>query len=224
MPHALWLLLDFTEAAAHSGRHSEAAAHVAAVRGTDIPSISPRLAMLTDAAEAMATPGFIDHDLFEAAIATPGAQRWPFDWARICLAYGERLRRAKAGVAAREHLDAALSTFDRLGAAPWSARAANELRASGSAITTVVLGEGRPSPLTPQERQVAQLAATGLTNKQIAAQLFLSPRTVAAHLRSVFRKLGIASRAGLRDALTGLSQPPVPTAPANPGVAGHGRH
>ncbi|MGW1887650.1 helix-turn-helix transcriptional regulator [Streptomyces sp. NPDC001970] len=212
MPHALWLLLDFTEAAAHSGRHSEAAAHAAAVRKTDIPSISPRLAMLTDAAEAMATPGFIDHDLFEAAIATPGAERWPFDWARICLAYGERLRRAKAGVEAREHLGAALSTFERLGAAPWSARAANELRASGIPIRTVVPGADPRSHLTPQERQVTQLAATGLTNKQIAAQLFLSPRTVAAHLRNVFRKLHVTSRAGLRDALTRLSQqlPPAP--------------
>lgn len=100
------------------------------------------------------------------------------------------------------HLDAALSTFERLGAAPWSARAANELRASGILTRTVVPGSGPPSQLTPQERQVAQLAATGLTNKQIAAQLFLSPRTVAAHLRGVFRKLNVTSRAGLRDALT----------------------
>ncbi|MHA5053753.1 helix-turn-helix transcriptional regulator [Streptomyces sp. SD15] len=213
MPHALWLLLDFTEAAARTGHHVEAAAHVEAVRKTAIPSISPRLAMLTDAAEAMAAPDFIDHELFEAAIATPGAERWPFDWARICLAYGERLRRAKAGGAARVHLDAALSTFERLGAAPWSARAANELRASGIPVTAVVLGEELHSPLTPQERQIARLAATGLTNKQIAAQLFLSPRTVAAHLRGTFRKLGVTSRAGLRDALTGLSQQTPPRSP-----------
>lgn len=209
-PHALWLFLDFTEAAARTGRHSEAADHVAAVRRTDIPSISPRLAMMTDAAEAVATADVIEHDLFERAIAAPDAEQWPFDWARICLAYGERLRRAKAGVAARVHLDAALSTFQRLGAKPWSARAANELRASGIAVGTVVPGGGRRSSLTPQERQIAQLAATGLTNKQIAAQLFLSPRTVATHLYSVFPKLNVTSRAGLRDALTGLSQPPTP--------------
>ncbi|MEV0481552.1 AAA family ATPase [Streptomyces sp. NPDC050508] len=210
MPHALWLLLDFTEAAARTDHHEEAAAHVAAVRKTDIPSISPRLAMLTDAAEAMAVPDLVDHDLFEAAIATPGAERWPFDWARICLAYGERLRRAKAGGAARVHLEAALSTFERLGATPWSARAANELRASGIPVRPVEsvesIGQDPYSLLTPQERQAARLAATGLTNKQIAAQLFLSPRTVAAHLRSVFRKLNVTARGGLRDALTG----PVP--------------
>lgn len=207
MPHALWLLLDFTEATVHTDHHEEAAAHVAAVRRTGIPSISPRLAMLTDAAEAMAVPDSIDHDLFESAIATPGAEHWPFDWARICLAYGERLRRAKAGGAARVHLDAALGTFQRLGAAPWSARAADELRASGIPVKPLGPrasdGRDRPALLTPQERAAAQLAATGLTNKQIAARLFLSPRTVAAHLRSVFRKLNVTSRGGLRDALTG---------------------
>ncbi|WP_051034040.1 ATP-binding protein [Streptomyces sp. SS] len=202
MPHALWLLLDFTEAAAHTGRHREAAAYVAAVRRTDLPQISPRLAMVTDAAEAMATDDVVAHKLFEAAIATPGAERWPFDWARICLAYGERLRRARAGVAARAHLEAALSTFDRLGAVPWSARAANELRAGGIAVAARAPGEDPSSPLTPQERQVAHLAATGLSNKQIAEQLFLSPRTIAAHLRSVFRKVNVTSRAGLRDALS----------------------
>ncbi|MFF2503504.1 ATP-binding protein [Streptomyces sp. NPDC058067] len=203
MPHALWLLLDFAEAAAHVDRHREAAAHVAAARRTDLPKISPRLAMVMDAAEAMATGDVVAHELFERAIATPGAERWPFDWARICLAYGERLRRARAGGAARVHLGAALGTFDRLGAVPWSVRAANELRASGVTVAARGPEEGPSSPLTPQERQVAWLAATGLSNKQIAEQLFLSPRTVAAHLRGVFRKVGVTSRAGLRDALTG---------------------
>ncbi|UXX96211.1 LuxR C-terminal-related transcriptional regulator [Streptomyces sp. AD2-2] len=183
---------------------------MAAIRKSDIPSISPRLAMVTDAAEAMSVPDFIDHDLFEAAVATPGAERWPFDWARICLAYGERLRRAKAGGAARVHLDAALGTFERLGAAPWSARAADELRASGIPVRQLEPAGSellaRHALLTPQERVAAQLAATGLTNKQIAARLFLSPRTVAAHLRSVFRKLNVTSRGGLRDALTGPVQ------------------
>ncbi|MFE5023368.1 ATP-binding protein [Streptomyces sp. NPDC056656] len=202
MPHSLWLFWDFVEAATRTGHHGEAVEHVTAVRTSGIPSFSPRLAMLTDAAEAMATPGATGHDLFDRAIATPGAERWPFDWARICLAYGERLRRSKAGSVARVHLEAALGTFQRLGAQPWCARATNELRASGVLVTSVTSAEDGRTPLTPQEQQIAQLAATGLTNKQIAAQLFLSPRTVAAHLRSVFPKLNITSRAGLRDALT----------------------
>ncbi|MEV7524621.1 AAA family ATPase [Streptomyces sp. NPDC091371] len=202
MPHSLWLFWNFAEAAARTGHHAEAVEHIAAVRASGIPSISPRLAMMTDAAEAIATPDAIDHDLFQRAVAAPGAERWPFDWARICLTYGERLRRAKAGGAAGVHLEAALSTFRRLGAQPWCARAANELRASGVHVTTVASAEDGRTPLTPQEQQIAQLAATGLTNKQIASQLFLSPRTVAAHLRSVFPKLNVTSRAGLRDALT----------------------
>ncbi|MDH6219914.1 LuxR family transcriptional regulator [Streptomyces pseudovenezuelae] len=204
-PHDLWLLWDFVEAAAHSGHHAEAAAHLEAVRALDIPAISPRLAMITDGAAAIADQHSVDRDLFERALATHNAECWPFDLARIHLAYGERLRRARASVAARPHLTAALATFERLGATPWTTRAANELRATGLQTRPTDPTETRPSPLTPQEWHTAQLAATGLTNKQIAAQLFLSPRTVAAHLRNAYPKLNITSRAGLRDALTGLA-------------------
>ncbi|MGW2013568.1 ATP-binding protein [Streptomyces sp. NPDC001927] len=209
VPHALRLVWDFTEAATRTGHHEEAAAFLAAVRDAGVPALSPRLAMITDAATALADPNRLDRHLFEKAIATPGAEQWPFDLARIRLGYGERLRRAQASVAARPHLEAALDTFERLGAAPWSARALGELRASGQAPAAPVLPvAGAEPPLTPQEWQTAQLAATGLTNKQIAAQLFLSHRTVAAHLRGAFRKLDITSRGGLRDALTGLGQLP----------------
>jgi DNA-binding NarL/FixJ family response regulator len=92
-----------------------------------------------------------------------------------------------------------VETFDRLGAKTMAQRAHNELRATGIAATT------RPDiptvALTAQERQIAELAATGLTNKQIAQRLFLSHRTVGAHLHRIFPKLGITSRAALRDAL-----------------------
>ncbi|MFG2422718.1 LuxR C-terminal-related transcriptional regulator [Streptomyces sp. NPDC048448] len=207
-PHILRLIWDFTEAATRTGHHDEAAAHLAAVRDSGIPSISPRLSMITKAATAMANPRFVDRELFDTALATPDAERWPFDLARIRLGYGERLRRSQAYAAARTHLEAALDTFESLAAAPWSARTAGELYANGlptAAVPTV----DRKAPLTPQEWRVAQLAATGLTNKQIAAQLFLSPRTVGSHLRNVFPKLNITYRAGLRDALTSLDLPPV---------------
>jgi DNA-binding CsgD family transcriptional regulator len=207
LPHALWLIWEFTEAATRTGRHNEATAHLAAVRDAGIPSISPRLSMITDAASALANPRFVDRDLFESAIATPNAERWPFDLARIRLAYGERLRRVNANLAARSHLEAALGTFERLGATPWKARAASELRATGLPTHRGTSHHASNAPLTPQEQQIAQLAATGLTNKQIAGRLFLSPRTVAAHLRNIFPKMNITSRAGLRDALTSLSQP-----------------
>ncbi|MEU7988638.1 helix-turn-helix transcriptional regulator [Streptosporangium canum] len=95
----------------------------------------------------------------------------------------------------------ARDTFERLGARPWADRAGNELRAAGvrSADTpsTDVLGPSGQADLTPQERQIVRLAARGLSNKDIAAQLFLSPRTVGYHLYKAYPKLGVASRAEL---------------------------
>jgi DNA-binding CsgD family transcriptional regulator len=202
VPHALWLTLDLTEAAVRTGRPAEAAAHVAAVRRLGVAAISSRQALITDGAAAIAAP---DHEavaLFERALAVPGADRWPFDRARIRLLFGERLRRMKATTDARVHLAAALDTFERLAAGPWAARAGTELRATGQTIGH--LAESGPASLTPQQLQIATLAATGLTNKQIAERLFLSPRTVSTHLHQVFPKLGVTTRAALRDALGDL--------------------
>jgi DNA-binding NarL/FixJ family response regulator len=97
------------------------------------------------------------------------------------------------------HLSTALQAFQRLGAEPWASRTASELRATG--LNPVPGTDLQPDLLTPQERQIAQLAAAGLTNKQIGEKLFLSHRTVANHLHRIFPKLGITSRAALRDAL-----------------------
>ena len=116
------------------------------------------------------------------------------------LAYGERLRRVRATAESRIHLEAALGAFQKLGAAPWAARAELELRAAGVAARTPASARGLAA-LTPQELQIARLAASGLTNKQIAERLFLSPRTVGGHLYQIFPKLGITTRAALRDAL-----------------------
>jgi DNA-binding NarL/FixJ family response regulator len=97
------------------------------------------------------------------------------------------------------HLRAASETLDRLGARPWAERAHNELRATG--VPATARPDTPTATLTTQERQIATLAATGLTNKQIGQRLFLSHRTVSAHLHRIFPKLGITSRAALRDAL-----------------------
>jgi DNA-binding CsgD family transcriptional regulator len=199
IPHALWLIMDLVEAAVRTGRHAEAASHVRAAREAGIAGISPRLAMITNGAAAMAAPDETYGDLFQTALAAPGADRWPFDQARIQLAYGERLRRVKATTTARTYLTSALDTFQRLGAGPWTKRAGNELRATG-----LSLGQAHtrgPASLTPQQQQIAQLAAAGLTNKQIGERLYLSPRTVATHLHQLFPKLGVTTRAALRDAL-----------------------
>jgi DNA-binding CsgD family transcriptional regulator len=133
--------------------------------------------------------------LFEEALGLHATTGRVFDRARTELAYGEHLRRSRQRVAARDHLRAALEVFEDLRAAPWADRASQELRASGETarkrdVTTT-------TDLTPQELQVAQLVQSGLTNKEVAAQLFVSPRTVDFHLRNVFAKTGVTSRVEL---------------------------
>jgi DNA-binding CsgD family transcriptional regulator len=119
----------------------------------------------------------------------------PFERARTELLYGERLRRAKRRVEAREHLRSAVELFDGLGAAPWSEQARRELRASGESIPR--RDPTAPEKLTPQELQIALQVAEGKTNRDVAAALFLSPKTVEFHLTRVYRKLNIHSRAEL---------------------------
>jgi DNA-binding CsgD family transcriptional regulator len=118
-----------------------------------------------------------------------------FERARTELLYGERLRRAKRRVDAREHLRNAIELFDGLGAAPWSEQARRELRASGESIPR--RDPTAPEKLTPQELQIALQVAEGKTNRDVAAALFLSPKTVEFHLTRVYRKLNIHSRAEL---------------------------
>lgn len=203
VPHALWVSMDLVEAAVRTGRHKEAVAHVAAVQEAGIANISPRLALTTAGSAALVATDHAD-GLFEKALAVPGCDRWPFDFARVQLLYGERLRRLKATAQAREHLTAALNVFQRLDALPWAERAGHELRATGISIGRAhSLG---PASLTPQEKKIGLLAAEGLSNKEIGERLFLSHRTVGTHLYRLYPKLGITSRAALRDALAQLPE------------------
>ncbi|WP_406320073.1 ATP-binding protein [Streptomyces sp. NBC_00519] len=202
-PLALWVPMDLVAAAVRSGRRAEALAHVAAMRRTGLPGISGRLALVTAGSAAIAAPEDRAAGFFEEALAVPGAERWPFDLARVRLAYGQHLRRTPAVKDARVHLAAALKTFRRLGAVPWAARAAEELRATGRTATRVHQDLGT-TPLTEQEHRIAALAASGMTNKQIGERLFLSHRTVAAHLHRIFPKLGVTSRVTLGEALAEL--------------------
>jgi DNA-binding NarL/FixJ family response regulator len=132
---------------------------------------------------------------FEEALRLHRAGGSSYDRARTDLVYGELLRRERRRIEARGHLRTALNTFEQLGAAFWSERAADELRATGE--TTRKRDASTIAQLTPQELQIARLVAEGAANKEVAAQLFLSPRTVEYHLRKVFAKLGISSRAEL---------------------------
>ena len=115
-----------------------------------------------------------------------------FDRARTQLAYGEFLRRSRRRVDARTQLRAALEVFEDLRARPWAERAAQELRASGE--TARKRDDAGDATLTPQERQVALLVQRGMSNREVAGQLFVSHRTVDFHLRNVFAKTGVTSR------------------------------
>ena len=198
---AVWVCLELAEAAMRTGRTEEAATHVAAMREANLAAISDRLDFVVRACVALAVGSDRPAPLFEAALSLPGVRQWPFDTARVRLAYGEQLRRAHATAAARAQLTAAHETFTQLGAEPWAARAAAELHAAGSR------GDAPATALTWQEYEIAELAAAGLTNKQIGEQLFLSHRTVSTHLYRIFPKLGITSRAALRDTLATVSRP-----------------
>nr|WP_033277653.1 LuxR family transcriptional regulator [Actinospica acidiphila] len=206
-PEAVWSAPDLVEAAVRSGRHAEARRHADALRDAGVGHLSSRFALSVATVTAMTSA---DEDMgrcFEEALGLPGVEQWPFEAGRAYLAYGERLRRQGLNREARVHLAAARGRFELLGARSWEARAAAELRATGMTRT----GRGKAGEaLTPQELEVARLAATGLSNPQIASRLFLSPRTVSSHLYRVFPKLGITSRGELRDALEAL--PPDPQA------------
>jgi DNA-binding CsgD family transcriptional regulator/tetratricopeptide (TPR) repeat protein len=186
---------DRVEAAVHVGR-PEVAEQAVGLLAHWVTGAAPEWGspVLADCrAISAATPEEADAH-FEAAIAGLGGAR-ALDRPRIHLHYGEHLRRAKRRIDARTHLRDAVEAFDRVGAAPWADRARRELRATGE---TARKRDISPlAQLTPQELQVARLVGEGATNKAVAAQLFVSPKTVEYHLRKVFDKLGIASRGEL---------------------------
>ncbi|WP_210429042.1 helix-turn-helix transcriptional regulator [Nocardioides eburneiflavus] len=132
---------------------------------------------------------------FRLALAEGETSERPLDVARIELAYGEWLRRQQRRVDARQHLRHALDSFGDVRATAWSARAEQELRASGE--TARKRDPSTQLQLTPMERKIAQLVSSGMSNKDVAAQCWISPRTVAFHLRNVFTKAGVTSRGQL---------------------------
>ncbi len=155
--------------------------------------------------------GFEEEFLDALALSVPRGEAGDrFESARTQLCFGERLRRARRRVEARGHLGDALETFRSIGAQPWSERAACELRA------TSCTARRREDPstiddLTPQEAHATRLLAEGATVREAAGQMFLSPKTVEAHLGRAYRKLGVHNRAQLAVALARLGQQGVST-------------
>jgi DNA-binding CsgD family transcriptional regulator len=189
---------DVADAASHSERPGDAADVLAAMEAAAKTTTSPSLHDGLRLARAVLAGPEEAEDLFLAALAVDLARR-PFTRARTELAYGEWLRRQRRATESRQYLRAARDTFDALGTSPWGERARRELRAAGERSTE------RPAAtsdiLTAQELQIAQMAAEGLTNREIGKRLYISHRTVGAHLAKIYMKLGTTSRVQLHTAL-----------------------
>jgi DNA-binding CsgD family transcriptional regulator len=193
---ALRTLPDLVEAAMHAGRPEAAegaADRFVGYAGEGAPDWERALAarcraLITHAADTK-------EQLLLEALAFHDHERRPFNRARTLLLLGEHLRRERRRKEARPHLRSAIETFEQLGAFPWEKRARTELRATGE--TARKRDPSTLTQLTPQQHHIVRLVAEGATNKEVAAQLFLSPRTVDHHLRNVFAKLGISSRTEL---------------------------
>ncbi|MGW2341406.1 ATP-binding protein [Streptomyces sp. NPDC001661] len=162
--------------------------------------LAPRRSALVQLSRAVLAPADDEAEAerhFAAALGNPALARRPFEHARARLAYGQWLRRRRRIADARQPLVEAEAVFRQLGAQPWTERAQAELRAAGDRS-----GPTEPdafAALTAQQQQIVRLAALGLTNREVADKLYLSPRTVGSHLYRAFPKLGITARAQLRD-------------------------
>jgi DNA-binding CsgD family transcriptional regulator len=208
-----WLFRDDGEPRHTHVSYQELGHYVAtAVRAGAASDVEPVLALATERlagsgkrlrlelARARALVAGDDAEpLHREAVSDPEAARWPFELANAQLEYGGWLRRRHRQGEARTQLRQALDVFERLGTPVWVETARAELRAAG--VATPAPEPSAWAGLTGQERQVVRLAANGLTNPEIAASLYLSPKTVSTHLYKAFPKLGVTSRAQLRDVL-----------------------
>jgi DNA-binding CsgD family transcriptional regulator len=190
-----WLTADLVEAAVQAGEPTVAEPALAAFDAWARRAGPPIARALAARGRGLLADGDAAVAELQTAVAYHDLAFQPFERARTELALGGTLRRARRRSEARAPLRAALSVFDQLGATPWADRARSELRASGETFQR--RDPAAVETLTPQEFQVARSVAAGGTNRDVAAQLFLSHRTVAYHLHNVYRKLGVTSRTEL---------------------------
>jgi ATP/maltotriose-dependent transcriptional regulator MalT len=192
------------EAAIHCGRTEEATTIVDGLEPIAALTPSPQFRLGMAFARAVLAADSDAEPLYRVALAAH-LQRCPFQEARLKLSFGSWLRRQRKPRDSRAPLREARDYFETQGLTPWADRARQELRASGQASGPVQVGRARQADrrtqLSPQELQIARLAAAGLTNQEIGERLFLSHRTVGSHLYRIFPKLDVTSRMQLRDAL-----------------------
>ncbi len=190
-------VLDIVEAGVHSGHVDRIALVMADLEDVSARSNIPFLGIQLECARPLLASDDAE-ELFAAALAG-GVNHYPFLRARTLLSLGSWLRRRRRSADLRVALRRSVELFDVLGATAWSTRARQELRATGETV-----GPRTPEArdrLTAQELQIAQLAADGLSNREIGERLFLSHRTVGSHLYRIYPKLGIAARGQLRETL-----------------------
>jgi DNA-binding NarL/FixJ family response regulator len=195
-----WALPELVEAGVRSGRLDTAAAALARFEERTCEWRTDWALGIEARSRALVETDSDTDGLYREALDRLASAGVAPHLARAQLLYGEWLRRAGRRVDAREQLRAAQATFTRIGAQGFGERTRRELAATGETVRK--RSEDTRDELTPQESQIARLAAEGHTNPEIGAQLFLSPRTVEWHLRKVFMKLGIRSRRELRTSLT----------------------
>ncbi|GAB7046061.1 AAA family ATPase [Catenuloplanes indicus] len=191
-----WLVPDLLDAAVAAGRLDDARALIAGLDELAGRVRAPILLVAAEYAAVVTGPDGSGPDGGELG-------RWPLYRARVQLHLGRAARRRHRIQPARDLLRAARDTFDALGAGPWSEAAREQLRATGEQSRRRV--SAAREQLSPQELQIAALAARGLTNREIAERLFLSHRTVGSHLYRIFPKLGITRRAQLAEVLDGTA-------------------
>ena len=187
---------DLAEAALHAGEVASISRFLREMETAGQQTASPSLQAVLRYARALLADDASAPGLFDAALRSG---MWPYQRARVQLAQGEWFHQHRQNAASRAPLRAAREAFDALGLVPWSERARQQLRATGE--TSRPRTPQARDQLTPQELQIVQLAAEGMSNREIGQRLYLSHRTVSSHLYRVFPKLGITSRAELAAAL-----------------------
>src|SRR6185312_4387725 len=191
-----WSLVELVEAAARSGHVAEATQALGRLISTTHPSGTDWALGVEARSRALLGQRDTAEVLYREAIDRLGRTRIRVELARAHLLFGEWLRREGRRADARDHLRTAHGMFLDMGAEAFAERARRELLVNGETVRNRAV-DIRPA-LTAQEAQIARLAADGLTNREIGAQLFIGSRTVEWHLSKVFAKLGIASRRQLR--------------------------